>query len=245
MGAIMKGAKLKVVMVGRAVDFQIWSFDPQVKTFAAAKGQSLAVVSRGGSEEIATLMYLKAKGYPRDFVGFTAIAGPARVAAIVGGSAKFGVLLPQDLPTLGEKGELAKGTMLVDLAKEVHLATGGLVTTDKEIAERRPRARRVVKAMRKATLYVKAFPDATVDILLKRNPGTSRQAMTTEFNDAYNSFNWPGSISAEAGRQELAARGEILGLSADQIPAPEAAYDFSLVAEADRELAAEGWQPTR
>jgi ABC-type nitrate/sulfonate/bicarbonate transport system substrate-binding protein len=233
-------------MVGQAtVDFQIWSFDPKVTTFDGLKGQSLAVVTRGGSEEIATLMYLKANNYPRDFVGFTAIQGPARVAAVIGGSSRFGVLLPNDIPVLAEKGELAKGTMLLDFTKHVQLSAGGLVTSDKELAEHRDRANRVVRAVRKGALYVKAFPDATVDLLQKRNPESPHQALMNEMRSSYPNLNWPGTISLEAQRRELAARGEILNLPVDKIPPPEAAYDFSLVAEADRAIAASGWTPTR
>jgi ABC-type nitrate/sulfonate/bicarbonate transport system substrate-binding protein len=246
MAAIMKGAKLKVIMVGQAtVDFQVWSFDPQVTTFDGLKGRSLAVVTRGGSEEIATLMYLKANNYPRDFVGFTAIQGPARIAAVIGGSARFGVLLPNDIPVLAEKGELAKGKMLLDFAKHVQLSAGGLVTSDKEIAEHRDRVVRVVKAVRKGALYVKAFPDSTVDILQKRNPESPHQALVNEMTSSYPNLNWPGMISVEAQRRELAARGEILNLPAAQVPTPESAYDFSFVAEADRAIAASGWAPTR
>ncbi|HEX3984174.1 MAG TPA: ABC transporter substrate-binding protein [Acidisoma sp.] len=246
MAAIMKGAKLKVILVGQAtVDFHIWSFDPKVTTFDALKGHSLAVVSRGGSEEIATLMYLKANNYPRDFVGFTAIQGPARIAAVIGGTGGYGVLLPNDIPVLAEKGELAKGKMLLDFTKSVQLSAGGLVTSDKEIAEHHERVLRVIRAMRKGALYVKAFPDSTVELLQKRNPDSPHQALVNEMNESYPNLNWPGTISLEAQRRELSARGDILNLPPSQVPTPEAAYDFSFVTEADREIAASGWTPTQ
>jgi ABC-type nitrate/sulfonate/bicarbonate transport system substrate-binding protein len=51
MAAIMKGARLKVILVGQAtVDFQIWSFDLKVTSFDALKGHSLAVVSGRGAD---------------------------------------------------------------------------------------------------------------------------------------------------------------------------------------------------
>ncbi|HUB95084.1 MAG TPA: ABC transporter substrate-binding protein [Stellaceae bacterium] len=246
MAAIMKGAKLKVILVGQAtVDFQIWSFDPKVTTFDALKGHSLAVVSRGGSEEIATLMYLKANNYPRDFVGFSAIQGPARIAAVVGGTGGYGVLLPNDIPVLAEKGELAKGKMLLDFTKWVQLSAGGLVTSDKEIAEHRDRVLRVIEAVRKGALYVKAFPDSAVELLQKRNPDSPHQALVNEMKASYPNLNWSGTISLESQRRELSARGDILSLASSQIPTPAAAYDFSFVTEADRDIAASGWTPSR
>jgi ABC-type nitrate/sulfonate/bicarbonate transport system substrate-binding protein len=174
-----------------------------------------------------------------------AIQGPARIAAVVGGGGGVGVLLPNDIPVLAEKGELSKGKMLVDFAKSVQLSAGGLVTTDKEIAEPRDRALRVIKAVRKVALYVKTFPDGAVAFLQKRNPESPQQAVVNEMDASYPNLNWPGTISLEAQRRELSARGDILNLPPSQVPTPEVAYDFSLVVEADREIAASGWLPTR
>jgi ABC-type nitrate/sulfonate/bicarbonate transport system substrate-binding protein len=54
MSAILKGAPLTIVAVGQSrPNYQIWSFDPEVKTLEKLKGKSLAVISRGDSQELA------------------------------------------------------------------------------------------------------------------------------------------------------------------------------------------------
>src|SRR5256885_15847116 len=51
--AIMKGAKLKVLLVGEdRPDWQIWTTKPDVKAFADLKGQQIGVVSRGDTGAI-------------------------------------------------------------------------------------------------------------------------------------------------------------------------------------------------
>jgi len=135
--------------------------------------------------------------------------------------------------------------MFLDFTKSGQLSAGGLVTRDKEIAEHHERVLHVIRAMRKGALYVKAFPDSTVEFLQKRNPDSPHQALVDEMNESYPNLNWPGTISLEAQRRELSARGDILNLPSSQVPTPEAAYDFSFVTEADREIAASGWTPTQ
>ncbi len=65
MTAILRGAPIKVILVGQSRPiYEMWSFDPAVKTFEDLKGKLIAVVQRGGTDEIAVRMILKAKSLP-------------------------------------------------------------------------------------------------------------------------------------------------------------------------------------
>jgi hypothetical protein len=52
-------------------------------------------------------------------------------------------------------------------------------------------------------------------------------------------------MSLAAAAKEIALRGELLGLAPDKIMPAEKVYDFSVVAEVDRELKAAGWKPVK
>src|SRR6202011_5840929 len=57
--AILKGAKLKVLLVGEdRPDWQIWTTKPEIKKFDDLKDQQIGVVSRGDTGEIGIRYYL-------------------------------------------------------------------------------------------------------------------------------------------------------------------------------------------
>jgi NitT/TauT family transport system substrate-binding protein len=95
MSAILKGAAHKVTLVGQVrPNYRIWSFDPAVKTVDDLKGKSLAVISRGDSQEMSARVFLRSRGFGNDDVGFNPLGpGNARRAAITGGAQRYGVLL--------------------------------------------------------------------------------------------------------------------------------------------------------
>jgi NitT/TauT family transport system substrate-binding protein len=157
MTAALKGAGLQVILVGQDRPiYEFWSFDPAVKTFEQLKGKLVLVSSRGGSDDIALRMYLRAKGLPTDYFGVTAIGGgPAvRTAAIIAGSQKYIALTRTERDELKTAGMLDKGTMIFSPAKEIQLTLGGLATTDEEIKKHRDRVKRMLRAIWKGTIVM-------------------------------------------------------------------------------------------
>ena len=247
MSAILKGAPLTVILAAQTRPiYQLWSFDPGVTRFDQLKGHALAIVTRGGTEEISMRMLMKARGLPSDFVGFSPLGpGMVRLAAIQAGSQKFILLTRTERGTLSDNGMLAKGRMLVDIAKEVELQTGGLVTTAAELSANRDRTKRVVRAFWKGTLYMMAEPEGMTDIMMKRVPQFSRDVVKKDVEGGIEDIDDDGQLTPEAAKRELAVRGEILDIPSDKLPAADKVYDFSVITEVIAELNAQGWKPTR
>jgi ABC-type nitrate/sulfonate/bicarbonate transport system substrate-binding protein len=247
MSAILKGAPLTIILAASTrPTYQLWSFDPDVTRFDQLKGRTVVVVARGATEEMALRMLLKARGLPSDYVGYTPLgAGAVRLAAVTSGSQKLIFLTRGERGALNDSGTLAKGTMLIDFAKDVELQTGGLVTTSAELAAHRDRAKRVVRAYWKGTLYMKHEPEGMTDILQKRVPNFSREAVKADVLGAIEDADDDGELTPDSAKRELAVRGEVLGMAPEKVPGPDKVYDFSVIAEVIAELKAQGWTPTR
>jgi ABC-type nitrate/sulfonate/bicarbonate transport system substrate-binding protein len=247
MSAILKGAPLKVVFVGtsRAL-YQLWSFDPEVTSFAQMKGKSVPIAQRGGTEELAMRVYLKAKGLPPDYVTMIPLGtGPARLAAIVGGTQKFAMLTSGEMGSFKEAGLLDKGRMILDFAKEIETQNGGLVTAAKTVAENRDQVKKVLRALWKGTTYMLAEKQGMTDILQKRLPGSTREQLLSGIEAAIEDVDRDGEMEMAAAAKELTVRAELLGVPADKIPPPAQVYDFSIIREVIRELKTESWRPTK
>jgi len=247
MSAILKGAPLKVTLVGQVrPNYQIWSFDPAVKSVDDLKGKSLAVISRGDSQELAARLFLKSRGFANDDVGFNPMGpGAGRLASMTTGAQRYGVLLRPDIAQLKQMGTLANGVMIADLTKLVEMQMSGIVTTEKEVTVNRDRAKKFTRAIRMGQTYMRTFRDESVDIVHKRIPSVAREAIGDDLDGSVEDQNVEGSMSLAAAAKEIALRGELLGLTPDKIMPAEKVYDFSVVAEVDRELKAAGWKPVK
>lgn len=247
LSAILKGADLKVVFVGtsRAL-YELWSFDPAITTFEQVKGKSIPIAQRGGSEDLTMRVYLKNKGLPRDYVALTPLGtGPARLAAILGGTQQLAMLTSGEKGTFKQAGLLDKGRMIVDFAKEIETQNGGLVTSAKELAEHRDQVKKILRALWKGTIYMQAQREGMTDILQKRLPKETRESLRSGIESAIEDVDQDGEMSMEASARELAVRAELNDVPPDKIPAPEKVYDFSVIREVIAELKAENWQPRR
>jgi ABC-type nitrate/sulfonate/bicarbonate transport system substrate-binding protein len=247
MSAILKGAALKVTLVGQVrPNYQIWSFDPAVKTVEDLKGKSLAVISRGDSQELAARLFFMSRGFGKDDVGYNALGpGLPRVAAITGGAQRYGVLLRPDIAQLRQTGALDKGTMIADLTKLVEMQMSGIVTSEKEVTANRDRSVKFTRAIRKGQAFMRAFTEESVDIVHKRAPKLDRAAIKEDLLGSVEDQNVEGSMSMAAANKEISLRGELLGMAPDKIMPAEKVYDFSVVADADRTLRAAGWKPVK
>ena len=244
MTAILKGAALKIILVGQSRPIQeIWSFDPKVRTFEDLKGKMLATTVRGGSDELLVRMLLKQKGLPLDFVGFTPLGrGPTRIAAILSGNQPYTLLARTDLGELQKAGMLAKGHRVLKFSDYVELQTGGLASSVAELTDHRDRAKRMLRALWKGTIYLQKNPAGTKEIMSRKLPNLTPQAIDFDYDGAIEDLDTDGVTSREGQARELAERAELLKVPADKVPPPEQVYDFSLIEAVKKEL--QGWQPS-
>src|SRR4051812_1636704 len=120
--AIMKGAKLKVLLVGEdRPSWQIWSAKPEIKTVEQLKGQQIGILSRGDTGEVAIRYMLKKRGLPSDYVAFTPMGSSlaTRMAVVTSGSLPAALLQPAEVETLRQNGGLSKAHLVADAAEEV------------------------------------------------------------------------------------------------------------------------------
>jgi NitT/TauT family transport system substrate-binding protein len=243
MSAALRGAALKTVLIGQSrTHHQLWSFDPAVKTLADLKGKLVTVTSRGGADDVATRMYLKARGLPSNYVGITPLAsGPARNAAVLNGAVKYVTLGRPDRHELTSI--LDKGTLLIDLPKEVELPTGGLATTAGEIANNRAGVKKMLRAVWKGTIFWMTQPaEATIAEMQKRYPRMARDLIVRDLNGAREDLDDDGVVSMESAARDVAVRAELMELKEPLRPAAEI-FDFSIISEVRAELAAQNWRP--
>ena len=247
MSAVLKGAPLKVVLVGtnRAL-YQLWSFNPAITKFDQMKGKPIPIAQRGGTEELAMRVFLKVKGLPRDYVTLVPLGtGTARLASVLGGTQSAAMLTSGEMGAFKQAGLLDLGRMLVDFSKEIETQNGGLVTSAKEVAEHRDRVKKIVRALWKGYVYMEAQREGMADILQKRLPRENREALLSGIQAAIETQDEDGEMAMDAAARELAVRAELLDVAPDKVPLPEQVYDFSVIREVIAELKAANWHPTR
>jgi hypothetical protein len=163
---------------------------------------------------------------------------------VIAGSQQFVYITRGDKARL--KDILGKGRLLVSFQSEIETQSGGLVTTTKELANNRDRAKNILRAMWKGTLYSVEQPEGMADILQKRMTANyGREQILADIAGATEDVNLTGIMSPGATTRELLVRGEIVGQAPNTIPAPEKVYDFTLIQQVIAELKASGWKPAR
>lgn len=194
MTAILRGAPLKVILVGQSRPiYEMWSFDPTVKTFEDLKGKLIAVIQRGGTEEIAVRMMLKAKTLPPDFVGLTPMSETrVKIAALTSGAQKHALITRTEKAELKRAGLLDQGRIIVNVARDVQLQTGGIAVNEGEITTNRDRARRVLRAVWKGTTYMQTQRDGLIEIMRRRLPDLSVEGLTRDVDAAIDDLDRDG-----------------------------------------------------
>src|SRR5262249_4274455 len=153
------------------------------------------------------------KALPSDYVTMIPLGtGPARLAAILGGTQKFAMLTSGEMGAFKEAGLLDRGRVILDFSKEIETQTGGLVTTAKTATESRDQVKKVLRALWKGTLYMQAEKQGMADILQKRLPGTSREQLLSGIDAAIEDVDRDGEMQMEAAAKELTVRAELLGV---------------------------------
>ena len=243
--AIMKGAKLKVLMVGEdRPSWQIWSSKPEIKTIEDLKGQQIGIISRGDTGEIAIRYLLKKHDLAADAVSFTPMGSglATRMAIVRAGTLPAALLQPAEVEQLKAGGSLATAHLVADTAAEVRSTFNGLATSDAVIKAKPDVVTRFVRATRKGMIYAKALKPQAIDVFVRRMKGSATGA-ETGYDELRKVMAEDATIPPDAQATELALRADMLGMAKDKIPQTAAVFDFSWVEKANAELKASGWAP--
>jgi len=243
--AIMKGARLKVLLVGQdRPNWQLWATRPDIKTFDDLRGQQVGIISRGDTGEIGLRYILLKRGLPQDFVAFTPFGSNvgARMAIVNSGTLPAGVLHPADVEIMKGRGMLKDGRLLAEMAKEVQSTFNGLAASDDLIRRKPELVAKFVKATLKGMIYARTLRDASIArfaAFMKTTP----DAVAGEYDELRGLMAPNSMIPPEAQATEIALRGEMMNVAAVKRPAPAVVFDFGFAARAAAELAKEEWKP--
>jgi len=243
--AIMKGARLKVLLVGQdRPNWQLWATRPDIKAFDDLRGQQVGIISRGDTGEIGLRYILLKRGLPQDFFAFTPFGSnvAARMAIVNSGTLPAGVLHPADVEIMRGRGMLKEGRLLVDMAAEVRSTFNGLAASDALIRTKPELVQKFVKASLKGMIYARTLREPSI----ARFAGfmkTTPQAVATEYDQLRDLMAPNSTIPPDAQATEIALRGEMMNVPPDKRPAPATVFDFAFAARAAAELDREGWKP--
>jgi len=243
--AIIKGAKLKVLLVGEdRPDWQVWTTKPQIKTFDDLKGQQIGVVSRGDTGEIGIRYYLMKRDLPNDFVAFTPMGSSlgTRMAMVKSGALPAALLHPGDVEILRNAGGLDHGTLLVDLRQEVRSTFNGLATSDDLIKNHPDTVERFVRATRKGMIYTRNNRDESIARFagyMKAKP----DEVAGEYDLLRTLMAVDGTIDAMVQNNEITLRSAMMELPKDKLPQRASVFDFDFAERVNAELASKGWKP--
>jgi NitT/TauT family transport system substrate-binding protein len=243
--AILKGAHMKVVLVGQdRPGWQLWSVKPELETVADLKGQPVAVISRGDSGEIALRYLLKKHNLPRDYFAFTPLGnGTARLAAISTGSIPAGIMVWGEVEKLKTSGGLTQGHLISNLTEEVRMPFNGLATSDKLIAEKPDLVLRMVRALLKGQTYIRTNRAQAV-AMIAHYAKTEEKDAESDYDHIQGGIARDGTVPAPVQSEEIALRSEMVDMPPAQQMKAAAIFDFGPARKALADLNAKGWKPT-
>jgi len=243
--AILRGAKLKVLLVGEdRPDWQVWTTKPQIKTFNDLKGQQIGVVSRGDTGEIGLRYYLMKHSLPSDFVAFTPMGSAVgtRMAMVKSGALPAAVLHPADVEMLRASGGLEHGAMLADLRQEVRSTFNGLATSDDLIKNHPDEVERFVRATRKGMIYARNNREESIARFagyMKAKP----EEVSAEYDQLRTLMAVNGTIDQDVQDNEISLRGQMMNVPKEKLLTRQGVFDFSFAERVNKDLAAKGWKP--
>jgi ABC-type nitrate/sulfonate/bicarbonate transport system substrate-binding protein len=141
--------------------------------------------------------------------------------------------------------QLSNLHMVADVQHMIKQMGGGAVARNGAFAEGRETTRKFLRALIKARRYSDAFKAETVDSVQKRNPRSPRTALEVSYDDTAKTATKDGALDLDGQQGEIDARSDVLNIPPAQRMKPSQVFDFSLVAEINRELDAKGWAPRR
>jgi NitT/TauT family transport system substrate-binding protein len=244
--AILKGARLKVLLVGQdRPDWQLWATAPEIRSFEDLRGKQVGIISRGDTGEIALRYVLKMRKLPDDYIAFTPFGSSlsARLAIISSGSLPASLIHPADIDLLRSTGALAKARLLIDMAEAVRSTFNGLATSDELIRSKPELVLRFVRATVKGMRYTQAHREPSIERFV-RDLKATREGATQGYDQLRPLMAETATISAEAQATEIALRGDMLSVAAEKLPPIAGVFDFSFAEKVAASLKAEGWVPT-
>jgi NitT/TauT family transport system substrate-binding protein len=242
--AILRGAPIKIFFVSQdRPAYELWSGDPKIVAVADLKGKPVGVFTRGDTTEVALRILLKTQGLDPNGIIFTALnQGHVRLAALTANSVAAAMLLKDEVD---QAKSLPNLHLVSDVQQSVKQMGGGAVARNTAFTESRDTTRRFLRALIKARRYTDAYRQQTIDILQTRNPRTPRSALEASYEDTAKTATKDGALDADAQQGEIDARSDVLNIPPSQRMKPSQVFDFSLVAQVNRELDAKGWGPRR
>lgn len=233
--AAIQGLPLKLVACYVPRSSVMLIAHPEFKTVRELKGKTIGIRSLGDNLNVQAKMILRHFGLdPEKDVKFLAAGGPAsRLASLKQGFTAATIGNPP-MDYLGVK------MGFVVLAKAYELfsyPSSGLVTTIKKIKERSDEVRKVIKAGIRATTYIRANREGTIQFLMAQQRIDKEMAAAT-YDSVSKMFSEDGSVPEtgvrtliEEARQSLKANREV---SIAEVT------DLSILREAQKELGIKG-----
>ena len=210
----------------------------EIQSIADLKGKKVGIGGIGGLADVGTKRFLKAKGIDSKEVTFIVLGGSAvRMAAVVSGSVAAAPLSPPrdymakkaGLNVLGYFGDTFPSYM------------GGVGIHADTLRERPGLVKRFIKASLKGLKFMHTRKADTVKMMMSFMKVDNREMVEAVYDSSIHAFTQDGLVSPDIQREILAIALEGMGRSGET--KPEAVFDFGLVSEAGKELAAEGWKP--
>lgn len=233
--AAIQGLPLKIVACYVPTSSAMLIAHPEFKTVRELKGKTIGIQSFGGNVNVQANMILRHFGLdPEKDVKFLVTGeGASRLASIKQGFTAATVgSAPMD--HLGAK------MGFVVLAKAYELfsyPTSGVVVTMKKIKERPDEVRKVIKAGIRATTYIRANREATIQFMMGQQK-IDREMAAATYDGVSKTFSEDGSVPEtgirtliEEARQSLKASREV---SIAEVT------DLSILREAQKELGIKG-----
>jgi ABC-type nitrate/sulfonate/bicarbonate transport system substrate-binding protein len=242
--AILRGGPMKLVFVSAdRPSYELWSGVAEIKTLADLKGKSVGVITRGDTHELAIRMALAAHHLDPTGVSYTPIGvGAGRLAAVMSGALAAASLTLDEVDQVKSQPNLHR---IADIKSMVRLPVGGAVAGTKSVGEGRDVTKRFLRAVMKGRRHMNAFEDDSIESVQKRSPQTPREAIRAAYKDSIEVQTEDGTIPLAVQQQEIDARSDILNIPKDKRVTPAQVYDFSILAEVNRELDAAGWKPRK
>ena len=243
MGAIIKGAPLKVIYTNadRSVQ-QLWS-SADIKTLEDLKGKTLGVASRGDSNEVTMRMLLAQEHIEPSSIIFTALGSPANaISALQAGAVPAAVIGATYVSQLKQNPSYT-GHLLYDLSK-VQLLYNGLATSDKELQDHRERAKKLLYGTLQGRDYFRAFKEESIAVLAKYAQQKPEQ-LADDYQTSLAAMTEDGTMPVEAQQADAAVRAGLIQVPASEVPPVDHLYDYTLIRQDYQELRASGWKPTK
>ena len=241
-GAIMKGARLKVVFVtGDRPTYRIWA-RPEFNAITDLKGQQMGIVARGDTSEIAMRAFLLKRGLSGNYLAYTPLGFSGnRLAALMSGALPASIILVHENHTL-ENAREQRIRFLYDMTDDVRMVFSGVATTDALISANPDLVRRFVLATQQGMASVKADKKRAI-ALLGKYAGIPEAAAAEDYESNATAYLLTGIANDEVKSNEIKVRLDMLDMSADKAPPASQIFDMQFAEAGVKKMAADNWKP--